>query len=511
MTVLSSSAEPEDRVTTSAPARRRSATSVASVLARLPQWVRARRSVRAQLLVTFVVIGLTAALVAAGVIILQARKSTRLEVAASLRMAEILVGETAELLQQPVPAEQFLKNLPAQLRFVRHLRVSVLDASGLPVTARPPELGTTGDERSPAPAWFVALIAPPVATREVPIVVKGQRIGSVLLTGEPRDEIAEVWENTVDFALVCGLVGLAAIAALYLLLGRVLDPLMALSAGLADLEGRNYRVRLDRPGAPELAAITERFNALAQALDALRAENERLNRRLITAQDDERRRTALELHDEVGPSLFGLKANATSIVSAADAASGVELRRLRDRAGDMLAIIEHLQAVNRNMLNRLRPMALGHVPLVDLVSEIVRERTRQNPDIAFGFATGRVRPGYGDSIDLTIYRCVQEGLTNVVRHARAGRVEISLAEAEADRVPVLELTVRDDGCGIGSAPRLGRGLLGMQERAQALAGACTIAPARDAGTILRVTIPIAGQAVEAERSASAIDMRGAAE
>src|SRR5262245_36864024 len=184
MTVLSSSAEPEDRVTTSAPARRRSATSVASVLARLPQWVRARRSVRAQLLVTFVVIGLTAALVAAGVIILQARKSTRLEVAASLRMAEILVGETAELLQQPVPAEQFLKNLPAQLRFVRHLRVSVLDASGLPVT--PPGSGVPDardDERAPAPAWFVAFIAPAVAMREVAVVVIGQRIGSVVVGG----------------------------------------------------------------------------------------------------------------------------------------------------------------------------------------------------------------------------------------------------------------------------------------------------------------------------------------
>src|SRR5258708_2550474 len=73
------------------------------------------------------------------------------------------------------------------------------------------------------------------------------------------------------------------------------------AGGLADLERRNYRVRLRPPKAQELAAITERFNALAHALDAARAENEALNHRLITAQDDERKRTALELHDEVGP------------------------------------------------------------------------------------------------------------------------------------------------------------------------------------------------------------------
>ena len=114
--------------------------------------------------------------------------------------------------------------------------------------------------------------------------------------------------------------------------------------GLADLERRNYRVRLPRPQARELAAIADRFNALAQALDAARAENERLNRRLITAQDDERRRTALELHDEVGPSLFGLKANAASIASAAGELPDAGRGKLAERVRDMLAIIEHLQA-----------------------------------------------------------------------------------------------------------------------------------------------------------------------
>src|SRR5262245_65479521 len=114
---------------------------------------------------------------------------------------------------------------------------------------------------------------------------------------------------------------------LYLLFGRVLGPLTGVTRGLADLEQRNYQVRLPRPRAHELAAITDRFNALAQALDAVRAENERLNHRLITAQDDERRRTALELHDEVGRSLFGLKANASSIATAARELAGEPARK----------------------------------------------------------------------------------------------------------------------------------------------------------------------------------------
>ena len=175
------------------------------------------------------------------------------------------------------------------------------------------------------------------------------------------------------------LLNLAVIGILYVLFGRVLDPLTGLARGLSDLERQNYKVRLPRPRARELAAITDRFNALALALDASRAENLRLNRRLITAQDDERRRTALDLHDEVGPSLFGLKANASSIATVAAALPEQAGRTLGERAHEMLAIIEHLQAINRSLLNRLRPMALGHVPLHDILSELVRERARQHP------------------------------------------------------------------------------------------------------------------------------------
>src|SRR5215831_6588221 len=326
--------------------------SAPGLMTRLPAWLWYRRSVRLQVLMTFVAIGFLAVLVAGSITVLQARKSTRVEIAASLATAEVLVGETAELLQQEVPAERFLADLPARLRFVRHLRIAVRDASGLPVaaSASTPAVPQKGDERSPAPAWFAALIAPPVSAREVPVRIKGQYTGSVLLTGEPGDEIAEVWENTVDLTFVSLLVAVAVVGALYVLIGRVLDPLTALAAGLDDLERRNYGVRLAPPRALELAAITDRFNRLAQALDDVRAENAALHRRLITAQDDERRRTALELHDEVGPSLFGLKANAASLAKTAGDVTSPLAHIVAQRAREMLDTIAHLQATNRGIL-----------------------------------------------------------------------------------------------------------------------------------------------------------------
>jgi two-component system sensor histidine kinase UhpB len=288
------------------------------------------------------------------------------------------------------------------------------------------------------------------------------------------------------------LVNLVMIGILYVLFGRVLGPLTALGAGLLDLERRSFGVRLPRPKARELAAIADRFNALAGALEATRTENAALYRRLITTQDDERRNMARELHDEVGPSLFGLKANAGSLTTAAAALPDAPARAaVEERARDILAIVEHLQAVNRSLLTRLRPMALGHVPLTDVLADMIRERARQSPQTAFPFAAGRLRPSYGDAIDLTIYRCVQESLTNAVRHAQADNIRITLDETGADPSAArVELAIEDDGRGIDPQTPAGFGLRGMQERVRALGGECALEAAAAGGTRVRVVIPL---------------------
>jgi two-component system sensor histidine kinase UhpB len=440
-------------------------------------------SLRAKLILVFVVVDLIAALVVGAVTILKARTSTRVEIAASMVLAEAFVADTIRLAQGPSSLNTIAGQVSAQQRWLRHVRLSVWDAAGLPVTTDPPrdtDIGR-GLDRAPAPAWFAALIAPPAERRELPVILAGQRLGSVVIAGEPADETVEAWENFIAQNVVGISLNTVMIVLLYLLFGHVLGPLARFSQGLRHLESRKYEVRLARPDDRELGDIADRFNALAHALDALRAENADLTRRLITAQDDERRHTALELHDEVGPCLFGLKANAGSIATLADATSP----ELAERARDMLSIIDRLQGINRGLLNRLRPMALGNVPLGELLSEVVRDRARQHADLDVTFQPQALRPGYGDVIDLTVYRCVQEGLTNAVRHAQATRIDIALGETH----DALTLRIEDDGRGIDQAAPLGRGLRGMQERVQALSGVCSIENA-GGGTRITIAIPI---------------------
>ena len=156
----------------------------------LSHWLWYGRSVRAQLLIVFMLIDVIAGLIAGAVTILQARTSTRIEIAASMELAELLVSEAVGLMQQEVPAEKFLFDLTSRLRLVRHVRIGVKDAQGSAL-AVPPSVGNADATRGErAPGWFAALIAAPIASRDVPVVVNGARIGSVEIVAEPRDEIA---------------------------------------------------------------------------------------------------------------------------------------------------------------------------------------------------------------------------------------------------------------------------------------------------------------------------------
>jgi two-component system sensor histidine kinase UhpB len=443
-------------------------------------------------LLAVVLIDVVAILVAGSVVVLRARMQTRVEMTASLRLADLLVEDAVHLAGQELPAEQFLASLPAQLQSMRHVRFVVSDAAGSPIAVTPPSRAAA--EHDVAPRWFTALVAPPVETRDIAVTVSGARIGRVEIIGEPADEIAEVWDNAIAMAAVAALLNVVMIGLLYILFGRVLGPLTVLAYGLSDLERQAYGVRLPQPQAGELAAIAEHFNALALALEALRAENLNLNRRLITAQDDERRRTALELHDEVGPCLFGLKANASSIESAAQNLPEQARRSVVERLRDIVAIIDHLQSINRTMLDRLRPMALGHVPLQEMLGRLANERAREHPHIAFSLTAKGLLPSYGDSIDLTIYRCVQESLTNAIRHASAKHVSITADHIENGTA--LALTVIDDGRGMSQSAPEGFGTRGMKERVEGLGGRYSVASAPGRGTPVRITIPVAETAAE---------------
>ncbi len=442
-------------------------------------------STRTRLIAVVVAIDALAALVSCAVIVLNARNAVAVETQASLATVEPLVDETVRSMRSASP-ESLLHALDLRFRGLRHVRVRVLDTNGARAGLERPE--PQRDER-PAPAWFADLIAPEPQRHERSITMQGERIGTAQITTEPLDEIDEVWGYALSLAIASSIVNLSVLAGLYLAFGRVLRPLRGLAEGLTQLERHDYTARLDPPGAPELAVIAERFNSVAGTLGEARAANGRLNRQLLTAQDDEGRRIALELHDEFGPCLFALEANAASIARIAEGFEEPARAKLSARAGDIGSIVTQVQARNRELLNRLRPHALGQVPLAECLDLLLRDFERRHPDTHFSGAFEGIARGYGDLVDLTVFRCIQESMTNAVRHGGARHVTASAREVAAAAGAVLTIEVRDDGAGLAADYRVGLGLSGMRERVEALDGSLVLDKASP-GTVVRVTLPI---------------------
>ena len=256
----------------------------------------------------------------------------------------------------------------------------------------------------------------------------------------------------------------------------------------------------------ELAVITNRFNTLAEALDLAREENSGLYRQLISVQEEERREIANELHDEAGPCLFGITANASSIQTIAGQLNGPRTPEINHRVGEILGIVERLKLMNRALLKKLRPGSHGRVGLAELINELVAGFERRHPDTHIVYSAGRLAKSYGEPIDVTLYRCIQEGITNAIRHGHARNLNIDLVEESGHRRDgakrrrsALRLTLSDDGAGIDPTTPKGFGLTTMTERVRSLGGTCAIESEPRKGTTIRIEIPAQREKAEPVR------------
>jgi two-component system sensor histidine kinase UhpB len=452
------------------------------------------RPLRTQVLVAIAAINFLAALVAGALSILNTRTATKVEMQASLEVAQRLVEATLSGVNSPDEIEETKRELPGQLKHLRHVRLMFMDETGHLTIATPHRIVEDG-ARPYVPAWFVALVKPKLSGRAVRLVTV-EHSTPIVLVGEPADEIAEAWQDFTSLAAVWLGLNVVVLAILYVVLGRVLDPLASLSKGLLDLEDGDYAARLEPPKVKELAVITNRFNTLASVLSTARDENSRLYRQLITLQEEERREIANELHDEAGACLFGITANASSIGTIAGRLAKTRSREISRRVDEILSITDRLKAMNRALLKKLQPGPIGKVKLADLIDELTAGLQRRHPDTQVVLNLGELAKSYGEQIDLTVYRCIQEGVTNAMRHGAASTLTVDLAERPPhtnggqDEAARLQLIIADDGRGIDPTTPKGFGLSAMTERVRSLGGSCVIDSVPSKGTTIRVEIPV---------------------
>jgi two-component system sensor histidine kinase UhpB len=420
-------------------------------------------------------------------LVLEAVPRVQAEDQSVIRLAREFIETLVVSLNETADPNARLTQIIQDLNRLRH--VSITRVPDRPGVASPLADARSEDPQpSSVPAWFVSLVHPETTSVEVPISIQGNP-GSLVIASHPDDEMNEIWDGIVTQLQVGSAIAVVLFLLTMLVVSRALAPLRSLTEAMTNIEAGFYDTRVEPAGSPELAAICTRLNHLSATLGNAVEEKRRLAETAVSLQDAERKEIARELHDEFGPYLFALRAHASSLARIADTREPVT-SGLQRHCNAILEQINALQQFNRRVLERLRPVGLAELGLSEAIDALVRLWSEAHCDVTIETAMSRSLGDIGETAQLTIYRIIQEALTNVFRHARATHVKISLAPAPPGRTSravvethAVAIGIRDNGAGLPIDHKRGLGMIGMRERVLALGGEMTVASTPNGVTV----------------------------
>ena len=426
-------------------------------------------------------------LVNIGRLVIEAGPRVQAEDQSVIRLAREFIAMIVADLNEAADPDARLQQIASDFSRLRHVSITLQDGTSRAAAISEP---FEADDAHAPPSWFVNLVHPETTSVDVPVSVHG-RPQQLVITSHPNDEIAEIWDGIVTQIEVGSVTALVLFFVTMMVVSRALKPLGALSAAMNRIEAGDYDARVTPGGAPELAAICGKLNHLAATLGEAVEQKRQLAERAVSLQDLERKQIARELHDEFGPYLFSLRAHASALVRLAE--SGEPARQaVRTHGSAILEQVNALQQFNRRVLEKLRPVGLAELGLTGALEALLRLWRESRPDVAIETAISHSLGDTGETAELTIYRVVQEALTNAFRHARATSVNVTVEPAEQagphGQRGGARVRVRDNGCGLLPDHQLGRGLTGMRERILALGGTLSVA-STEGGVTVEAIIP----------------------
>jgi two-component system sensor histidine kinase UhpB len=437
-----------------------------------------------------VVAGLSAAFVMVLLVaeIQSNRASVREEIEAANGVASHLLGRLASIysnLGGPDLVLQFLQ----QLGRVRANEVTLLSPSGEVLYRSPRATYKAGRE---APQWFTRLMAPQV-TRVTFLLRGGVQLR---VDAQPSRAVLDAWDD-ITHLIALGVVMLVVVNTLaFWSVARVLRPFPVIADGLERIQRGELNFRLPPLAGEEARTIGGAFNRMAQAVeDKMRAERQardaeaRLEERREMASladqrvEEERRLIAHELHDEFGQSVTAIRSLALAIASQAgvrDAATGEVARLISDEAA-------RLYDAMHGLIPRLAPLSLDTVGLTAALENLTRDWQRRHPAVSLSLHHA-LPADLPPDVTLAVYRVIQEGVTNALRHAKASRVDV---EVSGDP-HAIQVSVADNGVGLPADwSKPGHfGLRGLTDRVSQVGGSFQVGKRDGGGARLTAVIPL---------------------
>ena len=348
--------------------------------------------------------------------------------------------------------------------------IIVTDAKGKPIASSNPQRATGGRGVSRDGTLYEVTAPIRDGNRELARLHIGLSLAAV------REEIADA---RVGIGLLSALILAAGLLAVVLISNLLTRPLRTVAEGARIIAAGDLRHRVPGGRDDEIGQLAGAFNEMAAKIGERDAALRQLSRRLMSVQEQERVRIAREVHDELGQALTAMKIDLQQF--------GARHPDLRDSLGAIARTIDETVDLVRRIAADLRPAILDDLGVTAALEQQLR-RVRESTGIRTTLTVSE-EPELDMLAATTIYRIAQEALANVVRHAGASAVEVSLAMDGSTAV----LRIRDDGRGMPPEAPAGQslGLLGIRERAELLGGTVSIDSRPGEGTMITATLPLA--------------------
>lgn len=424
-------------------------------------------------------------------ILIDMRDKVHAEIQMTAKLMDYLVDSRLSGLQWQgiaegkAPTEQQLISLfeLQQLNNIHHLNIDFISPTGALLDSN-----RQAQQALPEfiPHWLIKLITPhldqqPSVTQ---VSIAGQSIGDIVISANIDSELIEIWteSNRTLFPLLLGF--FAACVLITLLAAMIFRP--------ADRLLLQYRQIGNQPEKRDkgslfqlkrLFRVNEEFEAVSAQLSNHYQQLVSLNQKMVQLQEQERKHLSAELHDEIGQHLSALRFDIASLNRVDQLADVQKIAQDIDKASlKMLDVV-------RMILQRLRPPSLEQVGLTGSLQELTTEwqMRYQQHELQFQML-GSCDVMQDPLTQLTVYRIIQECLTNISRHGGNNlTVTIVLTCNNSD----ITISVSDNGKGFDMQHvKLGHGLTGMKERVESLQGKMTLFSEPTNGTRLEFHFPL---------------------
>lgn len=340
-------------------------------------------------------------------------------------------------------------------------------------------------------------------------------VGYVRVTMSPADLVAKQTSRVYVQAAMTLLASIASILCALYLAHRLHQPLAITINALREIRRGHYDMRLDVDTGGELGDLLASINDMASSLkDATQnlenkvldrtkdleasrnaalksdAEKRKLIQKVDSAVEDERKSIALEIHDELNAALLAARLHSQRIIDLTfDPSFSRCAAEIREKAESTIKITSGLYASARNVVRRLRPEVLDMLGLDGAVDEMLQHYDASHQNCRFAYNSSGDFGKLGGNLGIAAYRLIQEALSNVVKHAQASQVNVSIMVDEDENI--LHITITDNGVGFdANALNPGIGVIGMRERVYAFQGVIEFMTEPDIGTVIAIRLPL---------------------